>query len=215
METPEGCFYDQNQNAHDLLTNYCHIDLPQMPDIETYIESGPSFVFQYNPALGPLYSIIAQKISKGKFSRGSELKLEIAEVDISGLNLTGSLHIIAERVIGETNEDGFLRYSENVGCCRLTQVSIENQGTDPQTGNFYWSGKVKHLEICEIVLHGNAEFHAENICLRGNQRIEVESGIRLTAFEENGLLQFRREFLSGRKKTWNYNQSENGCIQLT
>lgn len=214
LETPEGCFYDFLLNAHDLLTRYCRIALPQMPDMDAYIHQGPSFLFQYHPALGPLYSIIGQKVRGGKFSERSELKLEIAEADISELNLSGSLHVIADRIIGEINAEKILTYSENVGKCRLANVVIENQGLDPQGPNIYWKGDIKRFELCEIILHGEAEFHAENVCLRGNLKIEVESGTRLTAFEEKGRLKFRKGNLAGTKKNWKYRLSGNGAIDL-
>jgi hypothetical protein len=214
LETPEGCFYDFLLNAHELLTHYCRICVPEVPSTDAYIEQGPSFIFQYHPALGPLYSIIGQKVRGGKFLKRSELKLEIAEADISHLNLSGSLHVIADQVVGEMNSEGILKYSENVGKCRLTNVSVENQGMDPQGPNVYWKGEIKRFELCEIILHGNAEFHAENVCLRGDLKIEVEPGMRLTAFEENGSLKFKREPITEPKKGWTYRLSDKGRILL-
>ncbi len=214
LETPEGCFYDLLLNAHELLTQYCRISVPEVPDTDAYIEQGPSFLFQYHPALGPLYSIIGQKLRGGKFLKRSELKLEIAEVDISHLHLSGSLHVIADQVVGEMNGEGILKYSENVGKCRLTNVSVENQGLDPQGPNVYWKGEIKRFELCEIILHGNAEFHAENVCLRGDLKIEVESGMRLTAYGENGSLKFKKEPITEPKKGWTYSLSGKGSILL-
>ncbi len=213
LETPEGCFYDLLLNAHELLTHCCRISVPTMPDADTYIEQGPSFLFQYHPALGPLYSIIGQKVRGGKFSERSELKLEIAEIDIIQLHLSGSLHITADQIVGEMNGEGILNYSENVGKCRLTNVSVKNRGLDPQGPNVYWKGEIKRFELCEIILHGNAEFQAENVCLQGDLKIEVESGIRLTAFEENGCLKFRKELIA-EPKGWTYCLSDSGSILL-
>ncbi len=214
LETPEGCFYDLHQNAYDLLTHYCGVSVPQVADVETYTREGPSFLFLYHPALGPLFSIIGQKIRGGKFNHRSELKLDIAEADISELNLSGSLHIIADRIVGEIDPAGLLHYSENVGRCRLAHVSVKNHGIDRESANIYWKGEIKRSELCEIVLHGDAEFHAENVSLRGNLKIEVESGTRLTAFEHEGQLKFRKEILSGQKKSWMYHLFEDGCIGL-
>jgi hypothetical protein len=212
LETPEGCFYDLHQNAYDLLAHYCGVAVPEAADVETYTQDGPSFLFQYHPALGPLFSIIAQKIRGGKFNDRSELKLEIAEADISELNLSGSLHILADRIVGELDSKGLLHYSENVGRCRLAHVTVENRGIDAQSPHIYWKGEIKRFELCEIVLHGDAEFHAENVSLRGDLRIEVEAGTRLTAFEEEGHLKFRREILSG--KSWDYSLGRDGRIHL-
>ncbi len=214
LETPEGCFYDQLRNAYDLLHHYCQISLPSIPSPEEYIQHGPPFLFFYHPALGPLYSIIAQKIQGGIFSGCSELKLEIAEVQIKNLKLSGSLHVIADQVLGGKNEEGILCYSENAGCCRLINVSVENQGYDPDVGSLYWNGEVNHRELCEIIIYGNGEFYAENIHLRGDMKIEVENGMRLIAYEEQGILKFKKEPLHGFSHAWIYHLTEEGSIVL-
>ncbi len=214
LETPEGCFYDHLCNARDLLVNHCHMSVPEIPDMDSYIHKGPSFLFSYHPALGPLFSIIGQKISGGFFNLYSELKLEIAEVHIESLKLSGSLHILAERVMGEVGEDGILRYSDRVGCVRLNNVSVENRGLDKAANNCYWKDEIERHELCEILIHGDGEFVAENVALRGNLRIDVETGSRLTAFEENGELKFKKEALSGIEKRWIYHLSDNGEILL-
>lgn len=193
LETPEGCFYDLMQNAHDLLSHYCHISVPDMPDAESYIKNGPSFIFHFHPALGPLYSIIAQKFRGGRFGDRSELNLEIAEVDIVNLDLSGSLHVIADQILGESDPEGIIRYSDRVGKCRLINVKVENQGIDFNASNTYWKANIHRSGLCEIIIHGDGEFYAENVLLPGNLKIEVESGTRLTAFEEKGILNFRKE----------------------
>jgi hypothetical protein len=213
LETPEGCLYDLLQNAYDLLTNYCHVSLPSLPDMESYIQNGPSFLFLYHPALGPLYSIIGQKIRGGKWEPRSELKLEIAEVDIRQLNLSGSLHIVADQMIGEPDRNGTLQYSEKVGCCRLINVVVENRGINPQVAHVYWKGEIRRDELCEIIIHGDGEFYAQNVFLRGNMKIEVSSGMRLVAFEESGELKFRQE--PSNKNRWSYHLCDNNAIQLS
>ena len=45
--------------------------------MEQYLEKGPSFIFLYHPALGPLWDIIAQKVRGGALKHGSELVLEV------------------------------------------------------------------------------------------------------------------------------------------
>lgn len=214
LETPEGCFYDQLQNAHDLLTNHCSFSVPNMPDPDSYIQQGPSFLFHYHPSLGPLYSIIAQKLRKGKFGYRSELKLEIAEADIECLDLSGSLHIIADQIMGELDSDMTLNYSERVGRCQLINVKVENRGIDVDAPHIYWKGEIFHSELCEIIIHGDGEFFAENIVLRGNLKIEVEKGTRLVAFEERGILSFKKEPLCSKKQRWTYVFSDYDRIVL-
>lgn len=195
LETPEGCLYDQLHNAHDLLTNYCRASVPDVPGIEDYLLHGPSFLFSYHPAFGPLYSIIAKKLRGGKWGHRSELKLEIAEADIENITLSGSLHVIAVQPLGEKDLSGIVHYSDKVGRCRLKNVMVENRGIDADAGPIYWKGEIPRHELCEIVIYGNGEFVAENVTLRGNLKICVRSGTRQVAIEENGTLKLYEELL--------------------
>ena len=150
----------------------------------------------------------------------SELKLEIAEVDIAHLTLTGSLHVIADQVMGDDvdlpspTDVSRLNYSEQVGRCRLINVTVDNRGFDPCASNVYWKGDIHRLELLEIVIHGNGEFVAENVTLRGSLRIEVAHGTRLTAFDDRGELKFKEEPLCGPKQSWAYHLSDDGLILL-
>jgi UTP---glucose-1-phosphate uridylyltransferase len=215
LETPEGCFYDILCNAHDLLKNYCRICVPDVPSTRSYIDQGPSFLFSYHPALGPLFSIIAQKVRGGIFNLYSELKLEIAEVDIENLNLSGSLQIIAERITGELQADGTLKYSERTGSVRMRNVTVANRGFDSDAPNVYWKAEIAHLEKCEIFIRGDGEFVAEDIALCGDLKIEVDDGFRVIAFEEAGKLKFKKEPLSIPSKKWIYYLNDDGSISLT
>jgi hypothetical protein len=214
LETPEGCYYDLLLNAHDLLTNYCHISLPALPEPEVYIAQGPHVIFFYHPALGPLFSIIGQKLRGGSFGLHSELKLEIAEVDIEQLTLEGSLHVIAEEVIGERGPDGMIVYSDAAGKCTLHNVTVKNPGVDKRAHNVYWKEEITRLGLCEIVIRGNGEFIARNVALCGSQRIVVESGTRTTAFEASGHLELRTEPLHEVSRGWIYRLAEDGLIRL-
>jgi UTP---glucose-1-phosphate uridylyltransferase len=194
LETPEGCARDFFYNAHDLLTTYCKV---QVPAKEGYDPLNPPFSFHYHPALGPLYSIIGQKIKGGVFNLYSELKLEITELYMENLHLLGAFHIVADRVMGETLENGILHYSDRTGSAFLRNVVIENTNGP-----------------CEIILHGDAEFVAENVTIRGAMRIEVEAGTRLIAFEENGVLHWKKDVALGNVAKWIYHISDEGIIVL-
>lgn len=212
LETPEGCLYDFLRNAHDLLSNYCRIRVPEVPSMDSYIHEGPSFLFNYLPALGPLFSIIGQKIRGGAFHLHSELKLEIAEVSIENLTLEGSLHIVAKQAIGV--QDGVLCYSDRVGAATLKNVRVQNRGYDPKAHNVYWKEDISRHELCEILIHGDGEFVARDVTLRAAMRIEVDSGCRVTAFEENGDLKLKREILGESGKRWIYHFTDEGSILL-
>lgn len=211
LETPEGCFYDFFCNAHDLLTHHCNV---QVPSKDVYNLSSPPFLFSYHPALGPLYSIIGQKIQGGCFSLHSELKLEIAELYLENLNLSGSLHITAVRIMGEISEEGILTYSDRSGSVSLRNVVVDNRGWDQSAEHCFWKEEIKREELCEIIVHGDGEFIAENVTLRGAMKIEVAAGTRLTAFEEKGSLQWKKEAVSGPIKKWIYHLSDEGSILL-
>lgn len=201
LETPEGCYYDLLQNARELLTQVCHFQLPQEQRTEEYLTNGPAFIFSYHPALGPLYSIIAQKVQKGILNEGSWLNLEIAEIEIQNLQLSGSLHVIATHPIQGVNK----QYSNQVGRCQLIDVVIENLGMDRHETNNYWKGEIKEREKCEIVIHEDGEFYAEKIILKGDVKIEVPPKTKVTAFlSEKGELQLKQEAITPFTPSWEF-----------
>lgn len=208
LETPEGCFLDQLFNAHELLTQYCHFTLPPMDPII------PSFLFSYHPSLGPLYSIIAQKLRRGSFGLYSELKLEITEIDIQNIHLSGSLHIIAQNIMGERDSQGILHYSSHLGKCTLKDVQICNRGIDREASNCYWSENIQRSECCLIEIRGSGEFVAENVQLRGNLHLIIESDTRVRAYEENGEVKFSKEILNSSTPYWQYTITDNAEIVL-
>ena len=92
MATPEGAYYDLMCNNHELLLS-CGFELPDLSSPEEYLEKGPSYTFLYNPALGPLYSVIRKKLRGGRIAKGSTLIIEHPEVEIENLDLDGYLEI--------------------------------------------------------------------------------------------------------------------------
>ena len=74
--------------------------LPQVGEVEQYLERGPGFIFLFHPALGPLWAVIAQKLRGGSLAAGSELVLQVAEVAVRNLQLDGSLLVYADAVMG-------------------------------------------------------------------------------------------------------------------
>lgn len=213
-ETPEGCYLDLLQNARDLLVNYCKMQVPDVVDPLHFFIHGPSFIFQYHPALGPLYSIIAQKMSKGRIAFGSELRLEIADVFIQRLDLNGSLLIHAKNLMGHNVSEGLLEYSNQTGKCILKNVSIRNQGIDREASNIYWKNEIQYKESCVIELEGSAEFVAENVCLEGNLKISVPHGKRLIAIDTPQGIQWKEEDISKPTWTWKHLISEDDRIIL-
>lgn len=204
-ETPEGCYYVTLQNNHALLEKECHFILPDLDKPETFIKEGPRFHFLYHPGLGPLYSIIKQKLRRGYIEERSELQLEISTVDIENLDLKGSLLIKAKQPLGHLNPDQFLQYSQRTGKCTLKNVRIENSGIDYKEHNCFWKNQIYRKEALEILLDENSEFEAIDVIFKGNFKIAVPKNTKMTAKMEGDHVQF--EWTSIKKHTWDWKYS--------
>ncbi len=216
IETALGCFYDYLKNCRELLQDSCGFSVPDLPREDDFLKEGPSFIAVYNPCLGPLYSVISQKIYNGSLAKGSELQLEIAEVKLENLSVEGSLLIQADQVIGHKLE-GVLCYSNLIGRCYLKNVCVKNQGVDFSKPNVFWKNTIYRKQSCSIRLEGASEFRAENVTLQGDVSIVVKDGERVTALQENGCVVFIREQLRSEenKSYWQYTIAPDQTIQLT
>lgn len=212
-ETPEGCLYELLHNHYDLLTHYCHMRLPQLDSVENYLKNGPPFYVLLNPALGPLYSIIAQKIQQGSLAYGSEMQLEIAELDMCQLTLSGSLLITAEAPYGHTKQE-VISYGEDSGKCVLHNVTVKNEGIDRQAPNQYWKNQIFRKESLHIILRGNAEFFAENATITGSHLIDVPDGHRMLVETLRGSLSFHLEKIAAPTWYWGYSFDTEERIRL-
>lgn len=209
-ETPEGCFLDLQENARELLLDFCKMQLTAKGE-DLFIP----FLFFYHPALGPLYSIIAQKVSGGKIAQGSELRLEIAEAEIRGLDLDGSLIVQADSPMGHQEETATLSYSEKAGKCVLKNVRVRNRGIDWDAKNTFWKEEITRKEECRIVIRGSGEFYAEDVTFEGPLSIVVEDGVRVTAQSIGGKPHFIRQRISRPTWFWNYTLTEDYHIFLS
>ncbi len=190
LQTPEQCYLDILENGRDLLVNHCHFQVPHLNDSMSFFQNGPSFIFLYHPALGPLYEIISQKLRKGRLASGSELKLEIADLYVENLDIDGSLEINTG--------------SDQTGKCILKNVRIRNSGINREATRSFWKDEVVYREKCKIFIEEGGEFYAENVLLRGELRIHVPSGKKVTAFMNGGRVVFKEEELSQPSWTWRY-----------
>lgn len=204
LETPEGAFYDLLFNAHSLLRE-CGMSLTEFSSPEDYLKEGPSHLFLYHPALGPLYSLIQQKIQKGRFAHGSELQLEIADLFLENLELDGSLLISAHNCMGHKLQ-GILRYSQQTGKCVLKNVRVENRGINRGATECYWRNQIKRHQALTILLEGRSEFYAEGVAFHGNQTFIVPDGERwIISHGQNKQLQIKKE-----PSSWEWGYSLNG-----
>jgi len=213
-ETPEGAFYDLMINMRDLLVNHCRFQIPPEETSEDFVTKGPELICFIHPALGPFFHIIGQKIRGGRLAQGSEMQLEITELDIENLELDGSLIIEAECIMGKVNENEILDFGPNNGKCTLKNVKILNQGRKKRPDQFFWKNQISRHECLKIVLKGNSEFYAEDITIIGSHLLEVPDGHKMIAHERNGELVFDLEKIDGPTWKWNYVLSDSNNIHL-
>jgi len=205
VETPEACYLDILQNAKELLENHCHFEVPPSIDLETFLREGPSFLFFYHPALGPLYEIIGQKIRKGKLHVGAEWNLEIADVDIENLEIEGSLTITTSHVMGHFNTNQQLIYSSRRGKCILHNVQVKNRGVVREVRPKFWKNRWKRHEECRIELGENAEFIAKNVIFKASFHVQVPKDYRYEVSQNpDGSLHLTKTLLKKAEPLWHY-----------
>ena len=208
METPEWCFLDIVKNGAELLAE-CGFSLP-----DWRAAPAPALIFLYHPALGPLYSVIKQKLRAGALAPGSEWQLHIADLDVENLSLRGSLLIHAEAVMGHRSRDGLLHYSDKTGKCTLHNVTVRNRGIAWGEKNVFWKNQIHRQEACEILILGNGEFFAENVTFNGGMKIVVEEGVRLTAVQDGDEIKLIREKIKGFSWSWAYSVDSDKRIAI-
>ncbi|KAG8085859.1 hypothetical protein GUJ93_ZPchr0010g10262, partial [Zizania palustris] len=187
-QSPEGSLLDIMRNAYDLLSS-CNIEVPKVKDNSEYLHSGPPFLIFLHPALGPFWDIIRQKFVGGSISQGSELQIEVAEFLWKDVELDGSLIILADNIMGSTkkntNGEQIMHYGARCGRCKLQSVNIVNKGINwSSANNVYWKHDVDRSESVKIILHGNAEFEAKDVVLKGNHIFEVPSGHKMCIIDD-------------------------------
>lgn len=213
-QTPEQCYLDRLENSRDLLVNYCNFKVPELRDSGAFFVSGPSFVFFYHPALGPLYEVIDKKLVGGRLAMNSELNLQIADIYMENLDIDGSLSVSTDTVIGHFDEKGILTYSNQTGKCILKNVRIRNLGINREASRSFWKEEIVHREKCEIFIEEGGEFYAEDLVLRGDLRICVPSGVKVIAKSVNDQLKFEHVVLNGPSWQWKYSLGSNNQIHL-
>jgi len=214
LETPQRAFYDLLQQRYDLLKNYCQFAVPTLPEETDYLNEGPPFLFDYHPALGPLYSIIGQKIRGGKIRAGSELQLEISALLIERLILEGCLLIIAENPLGSADEKGLIQYGVKQGRCILRDVTVRNEGFDTRCHQGLWKAVVMRKEPLRIDIHGNGEFIAEGVVFDGGRQIDVADGCRVRAYMDKGVVKLCSEPIQFCSWRWHYRFNDSGAVDL-
>ena len=191
-QTPDWSFLDLLRNASDLLVR-CNVAHP-LPDdypVDDYLNLGPEFIWSTNPSIGPLWDVVEQKIQGGTINKGSEVRLEIAEVEWRNVDINGALSVQASDLMGPI-ADGSVVFDDNkCGRCRLRNVKVINKGVDwKDASNVYWSASISRIERASIVIHGSGEFDAKDVTISGDVSYVVPSGKRLSLRpKEDGSIQ--------------------------
>ncbi len=136
LETPEGAFQVLMENNLELLKR-CGFTVENA-------------LFCYQPALGPLYQIISQKLRGGRLAQGAELQIECPEILIENLDLEGSLLI------------------EGEGFCQIQGLVVRNQG---MSGGCYWKNQIKRIQALRLQVEG--ELIIQDVILEGEKHFFV------------------------------------------
>jgi hypothetical protein len=198
LETPVGCYFDLINANLLLLKDECSFEGITFQTVEDYLAIGPNQIFHYNPALGPLYSIIKNKVRKGYFGSNAELQLNIAEADILDLHLEGSLIVESKNPLGIL--EGFSSYSHGGAKIELIGVTIKNKGRSSNQSEEVWKNNFHRNESLKITLFEGSEFFAQDITFEGSFDITVPKWQRAIAKEVNGQVVIEYQDIS--KPTW-------------
>jgi UTP---glucose-1-phosphate uridylyltransferase len=182
-DTPEQSYFDLLLNTRNLLSR-CQFTLPVQQSFKDYLEYGPNFIFLYHPALGPLYSIISQKIRGGVFYENSEMQLNIPEVDFENIHIDGSLLIDSNQPLGVLDDQGLLEYANGTNCV-LKNVSIRNQGINRSVNRCFWKNQLIRDECFKLFLEEGAEFIAENVSFEGHHEFIVPAYHRMQISQQS------------------------------
>ncbi len=191
LETPFAALYDTLQLARELFKEKLLVDLPKLPEEGHFCEGVAPFMITYHPALGPLYDVIAQKIQRGHISFGSELVLEIAELEMRDFDLKGSFIVEAEELTGR---------------CYMNHCKIVNRGVSSMGVQEVARGEVNRLESLHIKILGNGEFFAENVVFEGTFEIVVKENTCVRAKMRDGKVVFVEEKLQISPWVYSFNE---------
>lgn len=205
IETPEKAFFDLLKNGKELL-NLCGIKTPELGDLQEKNVLAPSFFFLYHPALGPLYSIISQKIRGGEINLFSEVVLEIAELYWENVVVEGSFRVLSKNPTGHLEKNEGV-YSNLAPRAFFKNVVINNKGIDRKKVKDFWRCDFSRDEEVLICLKENAEVFAENISITGPLKITVEKNTRLIIKNKGNGIEMEKIPLE--KPSWNWEYSIN------
>jgi UTP---glucose-1-phosphate uridylyltransferase len=178
-ETPEGAFADLQKVYRQLLKG-CGVAVEE----EVYIS--------LHPALGPLWSVVEQKVRGGDLRRGSELRLELVDLDWERVKVEGSLIV------------------QGGGSVTLRSVTVANRGVDWERSQPAWRGDPVREEAAILQVEAGGELLIEEVQLIGGQLIEVRAGERVVMTGDK----IERHLLSGKGWRWRYEYDSEQRLRL-
>lgn len=214
-DTVEGALWQHLQNMSFMMEEFCDVEMPSLLLSEVAAKGVP-FLVDFHPALGPFWEIIGAKIQSGVIAKGSELRLEIADLYLAHFELSGALLIHAENVTGAKDASGVLEPSDSTGRVILKDVVIQNAGSQLMSMNKVASGKIERLESLSIVLEGCSAFIAEGALFEGDYSYIVPDGMCLRVRQgEEGVLEEEYVPFQPANPLWDYALGEDFAIELT
>jgi hypothetical protein len=183
IESDKKCFYDILNNYLDLLKNHCNVNMPLINSFENFLKNKLNFTCYINPILGPMYEIISKKIIKGEFKKNFDLYLNIANLHLENIHLSGSLVI-------EVKNHNFNKEIYKNTKCYLKNIKIINLGVDRTIENNYSQNNIKRKESFKIILNENSYFYAKNLTFNNNFFIEVPKNYKAIAYVENKKIKY-------------------------
>ncbi|MCH9611940.1 MAG: hypothetical protein S4CHLAM102_04170 [Chlamydiia bacterium] len=217
--TPRGAYFNYKRNIFDLFSNQCEIDLEDPNNREAFSKETEGFIISFAPCLGPLWSVVSQKIHYGKIAHGSELRLEIADLFLHHFELNGSLLVEAENLVGEADHEGIVRYNDRTGRVYLRDVRVENKGCLQSDEDLVWSGGLEREESLHIVCEGCSAFIAQGVTFKGAHKFVVPDGMVWIAREKEGVLEVEKRPLEPKGEPqgpfWQYETEDDRTISLS
>lgn len=171
-ETPVQAFQDKQKITRSLLAHFCNFKVSD------------DAVLTIDPALGPLYEIISQKIQVGLIGKNSELVIEGSQVKINNLQLNGSLKLLA-----------------NKGRILIENVTVSNKGLNSRKKNLFWQNTYSH-ESLTIECEEDGEFEAIGITFKEPLHIHVPKKTRVVAQLVKGKIELISKKIS--RPTWEW-----------
>lgn len=183
IESDKKCFYDILNNYLDLLKNHCKVNMPSINSFESFLKNKLNFTCYINPILGPMYEIISKKIIKGEFKKNFDLFLNISNLYLENIYLSGSL------IIDVKNPTLDSKIYKNTKCY-LKNIKIKNLGIDRTKENNFCQNNLYRKETFKIILNENSFFYAKNLTINNNFFIEVPKNYKAIAYAENNKIKY-------------------------